>query len=77
MTNKVLALTDIRQGESLSPILFNIIMDEIIKDVKAVAHGYRMSDNELNVICNAVILAKNKDNLQRRLYWLQLTAQKF
>ena len=34
-----------RQGDSLSPLLFNIVMDGIIKKVRKLK-GYRMGDRE-------------------------------
>lgn len=35
-TKKILITSGIRQDDSLSPILFNLIIDEIIKEVKTV-----------------------------------------
>lgn len=58
-------LTGIRQGNIVNSILFN-------KDVEAVSQEYRMSDNEIKIICYAC----NYD-LPRFLYRSQTTVQKF
>jgi len=39
--------TDIRQGNSLSPVLFNLIMDEIINNVKEVTTGYTTENKRI------------------------------
>ena len=53
MSDKIPLTTGIRQGDSLSPTLFNKIMDEIITEVKKMKGGYRMGDKEIKVICYA------------------------
>lgn len=52
LTEVVPINTGIRQGDSLSPILFNIIMDEIIKNVIDMQIGYNMG-NRKQVLCYA------------------------
>lgn len=40
LTRKIPIHTGIRQGDSLSPILFNMVMDVIIREVKPAGRGY-------------------------------------
>lgn len=69
----------IRQGDSLSPFLFNLIMDKIIEEVAAMGLGYRMGRNKISIICyadDAVIIAETENDLQRQLHKLYLAAAK-
>ena len=80
LSDKIPLTTGIRQGDSLSPTLFNIIMDEIITEVKKVERGYRMGDKEIKAICYAddvVLISESEDNLQRLLYKFEQTASAF
>lgn len=70
----------IRQGDSLSPALFDVIMDEIIKEVRAVGKGYRIGNKEIKIICyadDAMIISEDEDNLQRLLHQFELIAGKY
>ena len=54
-------------GDSLSPLLFNIIMDELIIQVRKLK-GYKMGDREIKTLCyadDAVLIAESEDELQR------------
>lgn len=67
----------IRQGDSLSPLLFNIIMDEIIKQVRHLK-GYKMGNRNITILCyadDAVLVAENEDDLQRLLYRFNCVAK--
>lgn len=55
----------IRQGDSLSPLLFNIVMDEVIMKVKE-GRGYKLGDQEIKILCYAddtVLLPSREDDL--------------
>ena len=55
------------QGDSLSPLLFNIVMNEIIKYLKGL-QGYPLGDENVNMVCyadDATLVADNEDDLQR------------
>jgi Reverse transcriptase (RNA-dependent DNA polymerase) len=70
----------IRQGDSLSPLLFNLIMDEIILQVKNLNRGYRMGEEIISIVCyadDAILIAESEDDLQRLLYQFNITARKF
>ena len=69
----------IRQGDSLSPILFNLIMNKLIDSTKLL-DGYRMGNNKINIICyadDAILIADNEDNLQRLLHKMVTTAKTY
>lgn len=70
LTQNLRTKAGIRQGDSLSPLLFNTIMDELIKAVKSTGLGYRMGTQKINILCyadDAVIIAETEDDLQRML----------
>lgn len=52
LTNGIPISNGIRQGESLNPLPFNIIMDEIIKILRK-GIGYRMGNKEIQILCYA------------------------
>lgn len=57
-----------RQGGSLSPFLFNLIIDKIIEELSAMGLGYRMGQNKISIICyadDAVVITEKEDDLQR------------
>lgn len=69
----------IRQGDSLSPLLFNIVMDEIIRKVRN-GEGYKMGNQQIKILCyadDAVLVAESEDALQRQLHQFNITAKKF
>ena len=79
-TEEVQISIGIRQGDSLSPMLFNLVMDRIINQVKGVGRGYRMGQTEFKILCyadDAVLIAESEDNLQRMLFEFNQTANKY
>lgn len=80
MTERIPTNTGVRQGDSLSPILFNLIMDEVIGDVTASDNGYRIGNQQIKIVCyadDAVLISENEDGLQRLLHSFQLSARKW
>lgn len=77
LTESVPVTTGVRQGDNLSPVLFNLIMDEILEKIKTVGRGYKMGTREIKLICYAddvVLIADNEDDLQRMLYRFEQVA---
>lgn len=69
----------IRQGDSLSPALFNLVMDKIISRVRNLT-GYRMGNKNLTILCyadDAVLIADTEDNLQKLLHNFNITAKQY
>ena len=69
----------IRQGDSFSPLLFNTVMDEIIKQVRKLK-GYKMGNKEIKILCyvdDAVLVAESKYDLQSLSHQFNKTAKKF
>ena len=63
---------------SLSPTLFNLVMDEIIKEVKTAGRGYRMGNKQIKICCYAddvVLISKDVVNLQQLLFRFQNIAE--
>ncbi|KAI4475403.1 hypothetical protein M0802_015162 [Mischocyttarus mexicanus] len=71
LSKSVQVADGIRQGDSLSLILFNVIIDKIINWVKKPRRGYRMGNREIKLIAyddDIVLIFEDEDNLQRILY---------
>lgn len=78
-TEPIPVMTGIRQGDSLSPLLFNIVMDEVIKSVRS-ERGYRMGNQQIGILCyadDAVLIAESEDDLQRMLHKFNTTARQY
>ena len=68
-SGSVIIKNGIRQGDSLSPMLFNLIMDKIIENLPKEL-GYRMGNDPIQIICyadDAVLTADSEENLQTLL----------
>jgi hypothetical protein len=60
----------VKQGDSLSLMLFNLIMEKVITNLLKEL-GYRMRNNPINIICyavDAVLIADSTENC-KLCYW--------
>ena len=73
MSDPVDIRSGVRQGDSLSPMLLNLIMDKIIDQLPKHL-GYKMGDIPIPVVCyadDAVLLAESQEDLQTLLNTFQ------
>ncbi|GJQ77604.1 hypothetical protein Trydic_g20985 [Trypoxylus dichotomus] len=55
-----------REGDSLSPLLFNLLMDKIIKVITDLGREYKLRSRSISMICyadDATVVAKAEDDL--------------
>lgn len=80
LTNSISISTGIRQGDSLSPLHFNIVTNEIILAVKNRKLGYKVGNYQIPIVCyadDAVLMADSEDNLQRLLMTIKESAERY
>ena len=79
LSEPIRTLSGVRQGDSLSPALFSLIMDELISHVKEMK-GYNLGEKDINIVCyadDAVLITESEDDLQRLLHQFGKIADKF
>lgn len=67
----------IRQGKSLRLFLFNIVMDETIKQIR-LCKEYKMGNKEVKIVCcvdDVILIIGNEDDLQRFLFQFNMTVK--
>lgn len=71
LTGEIDITSGIRQGDSLSPLLFNLLMDKLIGATFKKGQGYKLGNKEIRVVCYAddmAIISNNEDELQRMVH---------
>jgi hypothetical protein len=55
--------TGLKQGDSLSPILFNLALQKVIQSIQMVPGGIKVGKEQLNILASAdgiVLIGKNE-----------------
>lgn len=79
LTNAIGVNKGVRQGDSLSPLLFIMVMEEIIKETKT-QKGYKMGSKEIKMVCYAddvILVTECEDDLQRMLHQFNTSCQNY
>jgi hypothetical protein len=69
ISNIVQVTTRLRQGDALSPILFNIALEKVIREIGMDQGGVRIGKVNIGLLVYAddiVLLVENKDQLKRQ-----------
>ena len=60
--------TGLKQGDSLSPILFNLVLQKVIHSIKMVPSGLKIGKEQLNVLAfadDSVLIGKNEIEIRQ------------
>ena len=71
--------TGLKQGDSLSPILFNLPLQRVIQSIKSVHSGIKTGKEQLNVLAYAddiVLIGKNETEMRQFFVETDNTARK-
>ena len=71
--------TGLKQGDSLSPILFNLAMQKVIQYIQMVPGGIKIGKEQLNVLVYAddiVLLGKNEIEIRQLFVEMESAARK-
>ena len=68
-----------KQGDSLSPILFNLALQKVIQSIKMVPSGIKIGKEQLNVTAYAddiAVIGKNKIEIRQLFVEIENIARK-
>jgi len=71
--------TGLKQGDSLSPILFNLALQKVIQSIKMVPSGIKIGKEQLNVTAYAddiAVIGKNKIEIRQLFVEIENIARK-
>ena len=70
----------VRQGDTLSPTLFNIFLNDLVTDIENLHRGIETDKLSLSVLCYAddiVIITENEDNMQLVLDYITVWCKRW
>ena len=71
--------TGLKQGDSLSPILFNLALHKVIQSIKMVPSGIKIGKEQLNILAHAddiVLIGKNETEIRQLFVEMENIARK-
>jgi len=72
--------TELKQGDPLSPILFNLALQKVIQSIKMVPSGIEIGKEQLNILACAddiALIGKNEIEIRKLFVGMENIARKF
>jgi len=72
--------TDLKQGDPLSPILFNLALQKVIQSIKMVPSGMKIGKKQLHIFAYAddiALIGKNEIGIRKLFREMENIARKF
>jgi hypothetical protein len=70
----------LKQGDTLSPILFNLALQKVVQSIKTVPSGIKIGKEQLNVlkyVDDITLIGKNETEIRKLFVAMENIARKF